>query len=66
MSTPTHFEVIVAEHEQEVLRICCSVLRDEHLGRDAMQETFLKLWRVGPQSAGPAERGSETISSMIL
>jgi len=40
-----HFERLVAEHERDVLRVCRSVLRDEHLGRDAAQETFVRLWR---------------------
>jgi RNA polymerase sigma-70 factor (ECF subfamily) len=37
------FERLLAEHERDVLRVCRSVLRDEHLGRDAAQETFVKL-----------------------
>jgi len=38
------FERLVAEHHAMVLRVCRSVLRDEHLGADAAQETFLRLW----------------------
>lgn len=40
-----HFERLVAEHERDVLRACRSVLRDEHLGKDAAQEVFVRLWR---------------------
>jgi RNA polymerase sigma-70 factor (ECF subfamily) len=39
------FEHLVAEHQREVLRLCRTILRDEHLGADAAQETFLRLWR---------------------
>jgi RNA polymerase sigma factor (sigma-70 family) len=38
------FERVVAEHRGSVLRVCRSILRDEHLGADAAQETFLRLW----------------------
>ncbi len=39
------FERLVAEHQGSVLRVCRSILRDDHLGADAAQETFVKLWR---------------------
>ena len=39
------FERAVAEHQGMVLRLCRSLLRDDHLGADAAQETFLRLWR---------------------
>jgi RNA polymerase sigma-70 factor (ECF subfamily) len=39
------FDGLVAEHQRAVLGICRSILRDEHLGADAAQETFLRLWR---------------------
>ncbi len=39
------FDRLVAEHHGAVLRICRSILREEHLGRDAAQEAFLRLWR---------------------
>jgi RNA polymerase sigma-70 factor (ECF subfamily) len=39
------FERLVAEHHGRVLRVCRSILRDEHLGADAAQETFLRLWK---------------------
>ncbi len=38
------FERVEAEHRSAVLRICRSILRDDHLGADAAQETFLRLW----------------------
>jgi RNA polymerase sigma factor (sigma-70 family) len=39
------FEDLVARHQVEVLRVCRTILRDEHLGADAAQETFVRLWR---------------------
>jgi RNA polymerase sigma-70 factor (ECF subfamily) len=39
------FEALVARHERDVLRITRAVLRDEHLGADAAQEAFVRLWR---------------------
>ena len=38
-------ESLVARHKTVVLRVCRSILRDDHLGADAAQETFLRLWR---------------------
>ena len=39
------FEELLARHERDVLRVCRSILRDDHLGADAAQETFVRLWR---------------------
>ena len=39
------FEDLVARHQGEVLRLCRSIVRDEHLGADAAQEAFVRLWR---------------------
>ena len=39
------FDRLVTQHQHTVLRVCRSILRDEHLGADAAQETFLRLWR---------------------
>jgi len=39
------FEDLVARHQGEVLRVCRSIVRDEHLGADAAQEAFVRLWR---------------------
>ncbi len=52
----SRFERLVTEHERDVLRLCRSVLRDEHLGADAAQETFFRLWRA-------LDRGDEPASS---
>ena len=52
------FEQLVAEHERDVLRICRSVLRDEHLGLDAAQETFLRLWRQLDEGRNPERSGA--------
>lgn len=51
------FEGTVAEHEGAVLRICRSILGDDHLGADAAQETFLRLWRRLNEDRAPATPG---------
>ncbi len=56
------FEQIVSRHRAPVLRVCRSILHDEHLGADAAQETFLRLWqrldRTGPGSERPRQIGA--------
>ena len=52
------FEGVVAEHERTVLRICRSILRDDHLGADAAQETFLRLWRRLCEDRAPTAEGA--------
>jgi len=39
------FDQLVERHGPRVFRLCHSILRDEHLGSDASQETFVKLWK---------------------
>jgi len=39
------FDDLVERHAPQVFRVCRSILRDDHLGSDAAQETFVKLWR---------------------
>ena len=51
-AAPTGFGELVARHERDVLRITRAVLRDEHLGADAAQETFVRLWRRMGRLAG--------------
>lgn len=53
MASIAVFENIVAENQGEVLRLCRSILRDEHLGADAAQETFTRLWRRLVEGRGP-------------
>ena len=57
-SAPPEFSALVAAHERDVLRQCRSVLRDEHLGADAAQETFVRLWRELQRGARPVELGA--------
>lgn len=52
------FERLVERHGAGVLRLCRAVLRDEHLGADAAQETFLRLWRRGRGGDAPREPGA--------
>jgi len=51
------FRTLVAEHQGGVLRVCRSILGDEHLGADAAQETFLRLWRRLQTGSLPARFG---------
>jgi len=55
-SAPAGFEALVARHERDVLRIARAVLRDEHLGADAAQEAFVRLWRRMGEGGGALER----------
>jgi RNA polymerase sigma-70 factor (ECF subfamily) len=48
---------LVALHGGEVLRISRAILRDEHLGADAAQETFLRLWTRLSAERAPAALG---------
>jgi RNA polymerase sigma-70 factor (ECF subfamily) len=48
-----HFERLVAEHERDVLRAAWSILRDEHLGLDAAQDAFARLWRAIASGKAP-------------
>ncbi|MEM7309218.1 MAG: sigma-70 family RNA polymerase sigma factor [Planctomycetota bacterium] len=52
------FDALVAEHQETVLRICRSILRDDHLGADAAQETFLRLWRRLRERRAPGSHGA--------
>jgi RNA polymerase sigma-70 factor (ECF subfamily) len=53
-STP-EFEALVADHRREVFALCRSVLRDEHLGADAAQEAFVRLWKRMQSAGTPVE-----------
>lgn len=52
---PAEFEALVASHRREVFAVCRSVLRDEHLGADAAQEAFVRLWKRMQAAGVPAE-----------
>lgn len=51
------FDRLVAEHQGAVLKIARSILRDEHLGADAAQQTFLRLWRALEDGRAPRRTG---------
>ena len=55
--TSVAFDQVVAEHQHAVLRICRSILRDDHLGADAAQETFLRLWTRLDEGRAPKRSG---------
>ena len=52
------FGELAVRHRSEVVRLCRSILRDEHLAEDAAQVTFARLWRRIEQGRGPARSGS--------
>lgn len=47
---------LVETHQQILLDLCCMVLRDHELARDAVQETFLKAYRGMDTFRGENER----------
>ncbi len=51
----SEFEALVAHHRREVFALCRSVLRDEHLGADAAQEAFVRLWKRMQSQGQPEE-----------
>lgn len=51
----TSFARLVAEHERSVLGLCRSIVRDEHLSRDAAQEAFVRLWQRLAGGAQPVQ-----------
>ncbi len=53
--SPAEFEALVASHRREVFALCRSVLRDEHLGADAAQEAFVRLWKRMQSTGAPEE-----------
>jgi RNA polymerase sigma-70 factor (ECF subfamily) len=55
MAASIAFEELVTRHEREVLSVCRSILRDDHLSRDAAQETFLRLWTRICDKRGPSQ-----------
>jgi RNA polymerase sigma-70 factor (ECF subfamily) len=57
-STHALFERLVAEHERDVLRVARAVARDVHLGADAAQEAFVRLWCALQRNAAPARPGA--------
>ena len=43
--TPEAFMDLVSEYQAQLRRLCCVILKDAHLAEDAVQETFLKVYR---------------------
>jgi len=55
---PPTFDELVEQHAPWVFRVCRSILRNEHLGSDASQETFVKLWQRWSRGAVPEHLNS--------
>ena len=43
------FSRLVAEYQRPLLHMCAMMLRDDAAAEDAVQETFVKVWRALPQ-----------------
>ncbi len=43
--TPDAFVNLVSEYQSQLRRLCCVILKDVQLAEDAVQETFLKVYR---------------------
>jgi len=54
-ASTAEFEALVAHHRREVFALCRSVLHDEHLGADAAQEAFVRLWKRMDSNGTPQE-----------
>lgn len=39
-------EGLMRQHADSILRLCLMILQDYHLAEDAMQDTFLKAYRI--------------------
>ncbi len=58
MTAEVPFDRIVLDHRSAVLHVCCSILRDDHLGADAAQDTFVRLWRQLQRGVRPERFGA--------
>ena len=45
--THAQLQIIIERYEQSLLRYAASILNDADLACDAVQETFLRLWKTG-------------------
>lgn len=54
MADNRRFERLVEQYQEAVLRTCFLYLRDQSLAEDAVQETFLKVYRSLPSFRGEA------------
>ena len=55
------FELLVAQNQEKLLRTCYLYLRDRQLAEDAVQETFLKVYR-----SLPAFRGDSSEKTWLM
>jgi len=63
MTREERFEAWMCAYEHDVLRTCLVILCDRSLAEDALQETFLKVWR---HMDGYEGRNQATVRTWIL
>lgn len=55
------FQALIADHAEVIYRVAYSVVRDEHLAEDIVQETIIKAWQ-----ALPSWRGDGSLRGWVL
>ena len=60
-ATEEQFQALIRDHAEVIYRVAYSVVRDEHLAEDIVQETIIKAWQ-----ALPAWRGEGSLRAWVL
>lgn len=55
------FQALITDHAEVIYRVAYSVVRDEHLAEDIVQETIIKAWQ-----AMPSWRGEGSFKGWVL
>jgi RNA polymerase sigma-70 factor (ECF subfamily) len=50
----TAFELMMAQYQNKVFRLACSMLRDQALAEETAQDIFVRVWRALPEYRGLA------------
>src|SRR5260370_16855771 len=54
------FELVMAQYQNKVFRLACSILGNQSVAEEAAQEIFVRIWR-----ALPGYRGMASISTWV-
>jgi RNA polymerase sigma-70 factor (ECF subfamily) len=60
-ATEEQFHALIGDHAEAIYRVAYSVVRDEHLSEDIVQETIMKAWQ-----ALPSWRGDGSLRGWVL